>query len=170
MSGFIVNEATDVTHHSATISAEIHQGNDSFTGAYFTIYKEGSSDEIQVEIDTDGHVEALLEDLDDDTTYSYFLHIDCADGAYLSSGTPHYFVTDVDGINKISDYGFQIYPNPTSDFIFIENIEPQSVTIYSLDGKMIKTVENANVIDVRDLNKGIYLINIDGAVNKIVVE
>ena len=170
MSGFIVNEASDVTHNSATISAEIHQGNDSFTGAYFTIYKEGSSDELQVEIGTDGHVEALLEDLDDDTTYSYFLHIDCADGAYLSSGTPHYFVTEVDGINEISNNGIKVYPNPTSDFIFIENIEPQLVTIYSTDGKMIKTIENANIIDVRDLEKGIYLINIDGTANKIVVE
>ena len=116
------------------------------------------------------HVEAQLEDLDDDTTYSYFLHIDCADGAYLSSGTPHYFITEVDGIEEISDNGIHIYPNPTSDYIFIENIEPQQVTIYSLDGKIIKTVENANVIDVRDLNKGIYLINIDGAVKKIVIE
>ena len=168
MSGFIVNEATDVTPHSATISAEIHQGNDSFTGAYFTIYKEGTSEELQVEIGTDGHVEAHLEDLDDDTTYSYFLHIDCADGAYLSSGTPHYFVTEVDGIDEISDNVIQIYPNPTSDFIFIENIEPQLVTIYSLDGKLIKTIENANVVDVRDLDKGVYLININETILKMV--
>ena len=61
------------------------------------------------------------------------------------------------------------YPNPTSDFICIKNIEPQHVTIYSLDGKLIKTVENTNVIDVRDLNKGVYLINIDGTIKKFEV-
>ena len=169
MSGFIVNEATDVTYNSATISAELHQGNDSFTEAYFTIYKEGSSDEIRAEIGTDGHVEAHLEDLDDDTTYSYFLHIDCADGAYYSSGTPHYFVTEVDGVSEASDNKIQIYPNPSSDFIFIENIDPQLVTIYSLDGKMIKTVENANVVDVRDMENGTYIINIDGKAVRVIV-
>ena len=169
MSGFIVNEATDITYNSATISAEIHQGNDSFTRADFTIYKEGSSDEIQVEIGTDGHVEAHLEDLDDNTTYRYFLHIDCADGANLGSGSPHYFVTEVDGINEFSDNGIQIYPNPTSDFIFIENIEPQFITIYSLEGKLVKTVESANVVDVRDLENGTYIINIDGKAVRVIV-
>jgi len=75
----------------------------------------------------------------------------------------------LDAITEINNPEFHIYPNPTSDFIFIENIEPQQVTIYSLDGKLIKTVENTNIIDVRDLNEGIYLINIGGKTKKFVV-
>lgn len=51
----------------------------------------------------------------------------------------------------------------------IENIEPQLVTIYSLDGRLVKRIENANIVDVRDLNKGVYLINIDGVAKQLFV-
>ena len=170
LSGLLLYEATDVTAHTAILSVEIHTGNDTFSRGFFTYYIVGSSEEQEVDVATDGYVEALLENLVANSNYQFFLTLSYDDGTVLSSGTPHYFTTEVDGIYEISENQIQIYPNPTSDFIHIKNIEPQLVTIYSLDGRLVKAVECASVIDVRDMGKGLYLINIDGITRKLYIE
>ena len=170
LTGFIIYEAQNVTAHSATLSADLHPGNASFSRAYFLYDNEASTDYHEVEIGTEGYVETTIENLEPNTAYMFSMSVEYSDGGFVGF-SPYWFVTlDNEGITEIQNSSICIYPNPTSDFIFIENIEPQQVTIYSLDGKMIKTVENANVIDVRDLNKGIYLINIDGATQRIIIK
>lgn len=164
-----IYDATDITAHSAKISAIIHQGNTSFSNAYFRVHDSEYTIERIINVNTDGYVEVILNNLEELTSYNYTLRIVWEDGQYRES-LLKWFRTEFDGISEISNSEISIYPNPTSDFIFIENTEPQLVTIYSLDGKLLKTVESTNVIDVRDLNKGIYLINIDNAVLKFVIQ
>ena len=169
LTGFMLYEAKDVTAHTATLSANLHPGNASFSRAYFFYDNEESTDYHEVEIGTEGYVEISIEDLEPNTAYMFSMSAEYSDGGFVGF-SPHWFMTlDNEGITEISNSDICIYPNPTSDFICIKNIEPQHVTIYSLDGKLIKTVENTNVIDVRDLNKGVYLINIDGAIKKFEV-
>ena len=169
LTGFMLYEAKDVTAHSATLSANLHPGNATFSRAYFFYDNEESSDYHEVEIDTEGFVETTIEDLQPNTTYMFSMSAEYSDGGVVGF-SPHWFMTlDNEGITEVSDSDICIYPNPTSDFIRIENAEPQFVTIYSIDGRLVKTVENTNVIDVRDLNKGMYLINIDGVVKKLEV-
>ena len=170
LTGFVVFDATDVGEHSAKLSANIHQGNEIFSRVYFAYGKDDETELQEVEVASDGYVEAILENLDDDTNYQFYLYLEYEDGSFVTSDTPRWFTTEFDGINEVNKNStVSIYPNPTSDFVFIENIEPQHIIFYSLDGKMIKTVENNNVVDIRDLNKGIYLINIDGATQRIVI-
>ncbi len=58
-----------------------------------------------------------------------------------------------------------IYPNPTSDIVFIiaeENEEPVSVTIYNVLGEKVldrKTIIN-NQINISDFNSGLYIVEI----------
>lgn len=168
--GFRVLEATDITHNSAQISADISVGNDDVAVLklfYYDIEDGAINNMYMIELDIDNHIEVTLEDLTPETEYGYHMQFVFADGVTKSDG-PRYFFTEVDGMTEISTSNIQIYPNPTSDFIYIENVDPQSVSIYSLDGKLIKTIENANVVDVRDLNEGIYLINIGDVIYKIV--
>ena len=165
--GIKVYPPSDITAHSAHLSAELHPGNYSFSDVLFYC-EDGVYDDHTVHVATDGYVEATMEPLLANTQYLYLLGVTFSDGFYQEFGTDS-FITSVDGINEITADVIQIYPNPTSDFIFIENIEPQSVTIYSLDGKLVKSVKNTNVIDVRDLDKGVYLINIDGATQRIII-
>ena len=168
LTGFILYEAKDVTAHSATLSANLHPGNASFSRAYFFYDNEEGTDYHEVEIGTEGYVEAVIEDLEPNTAYTFSMSAEYSDGSFVGFA-PHWFMTlDNEGITEVLDSNICIYPNPTSDCIFVENIEPQSISIYSLDGKLIKSIENANVIDVRDLNEGIYLINIDGAITKLI--
>ena len=170
LTGFIIYEAKDITAHTATLSADLHPGNASFSRAYFFYNNEAGTCYNEVEIDTEGYVEAIIENLEPNTAYMFSMSAEYSDGSFVGF-SPYWFVTlDNTGIDEVNNLSIQIYPNPTSDFIFIENIEPQQVTIYSLDGKMIKTVENTNILDVRDLKEGVYLINIDGTVRKLIIE
>ncbi len=169
LTGFNLYEAKDITAHSATLSANLHPGNATFSRAYFFYDNEEGSDYQEIEIDTEGYVEAVIADLEPNTAYTFSMSIEYSDGSFIGFA-PHWFTTlDNTGIVESNNPEISIHPNPTSDFIFIKNIEPQLVTIYSLDGKLVKTIENASVIDVRDLNEGIYLINIDGVIKRLLV-
>ena len=165
-----VFEATEITAHSAYLSADLHKGNSEVTRAYLSYGILDSTEITEIDIADNGFVEVTLEDLEPNTFYSFNINMEFDDGVILTS-EPHYFETlDNTGISEIQNSNICIYPNPTSDFIHIENIEPQSVSIYSLDGKLIKTVEDTNIVDVRDLNEGVYLINIVGVIKKFIVE
>ena len=68
-----------------------------------------------------------------------------------------------------------IYPNPTSDFIYIQGADHiQSIHIYSLVGSLVKEEQNVSQTDISELNQGIYLVKVkftEGeVVKKIVVE
>ena len=167
LTGFIIYEAKDITAHSATLSADLHPGNASFSRAYFFCVDIDETDYHEIDIATEGYVEVTIEDLLENTDYMFSMSLEYADGGFVGF-SPRWFTTQFDGIAEISNSEISIYPNPTSDFIYIENTEPQYVSIYSLDGRLVKTVENANIIDVRDLDKGVYLININKTVLKMV--
>lgn len=75
-------------------------------------------------------------------------------------------VTDSQVVN------FKVYPNPANDHVFVaSDVNIESVTIYNLLGKAIKTVQGgtANLsIDVSDLSSGLYLLEIsDGNIKQL---
>ena len=62
---------------------------------------------------------------------------------------------------------FKVYPNPTTDFIYIENSENlqiNSIKIFDLNGKAVfdnKNEKTVAKIDVSFLSKGIYMLTIN---------
>ena len=65
------------------------------------------------------------------------------------------------GLNSSEEYYFDIYPNPTSDYLNISNIYTDfKVQIYSLLGSKLLEYSNATRINVESLNNGVYLIKI----------
>ena len=62
----------------------------------------------------------------------------------------------------VSQNEITIYPNPSSDFIFIEfNQEITDLKILTVEGKIIKELSPAKYINVSFLNKGIYFLKIN---------
>lgn len=59
---------------------------------------------------------------------------------------------------------FQIYPNPSSDFLTIQfkNSEKEEIQIYNSIGELVKkaTISNNHTIDVSELSSGTYLIHL----------
>ena len=65
------------------------------------------------------------------------------------------------GLNSSEEYYFDIYPNPTSDYLNISNIHTDfKVQVYSLLGSKLLEYSNATRINVESLNNGVYLIKI----------
>ena len=56
-----------------------------------------------------------------------------------------------------------VYPNPAKDRVIVEGIEAAEVQVYNALGQLVKTVQNANEINVSDLMEGMYLLRITAA-------
>ncbi len=72
----------------------------------------------------------------------------------------------VGGIEQITDNNaISIYPNPTSDqlFIKIQGIRPLTTAIYDAEGCMICTLPFKPALDVSKLSSGIYLLEVQSA-------
>lgn len=90
--------------------------------------------------------------------------------AYLESerGWELYKLVDTEPNNNeiATENNVNIYPNPTIDYIIIENTDSNfTAQIFSIDGALIKFVENENIIDATDLSSGIYILKLSHAAN-----
>lgn len=82
------------------------------------------------------------------------------------------FASNFTGIQQISEAGdVVVYPNPASDFVSLKNFDasgPVRVAVYSIDGQcrlVIDGWENGK-IDVSGLERGMYLLNVNGKTYK----
>jgi hypothetical protein len=67
------------------------------------------------------------------------------------------------GIPQIpTNNSITIYPNPATDQLFIktENIQPQTTTIYDVNGRIIQTMPFKSEVDVHNLSSGVYIIEL----------
>ena len=59
---------------------------------------------------------------------------------------------------------FKLYPNPSSDYITIENgenMDIKTISIYSINGKLVKKIEDiTSKIKISELQEGLYVLNI----------
>ena len=60
----------------------------------------------------------------------------------------------------------KVYPNPASEMVHIEGVEPTEVRVYNTLGQLVKTVRNTNEVNIGDLPEGIYLLRITDADGK----
>lgn len=71
-------------------------------------------------------------------------------------------VLQVLGVSDVVENSYKIYPNPTSDFIFIElqsKTKIQEAEIYDFSGKLVSREKiNENKLDLRSLPPGNYLL------------
>lgn len=72
------------------------------------------------------------------------------------------FTKNTLAVNDVNKTAIKIYPNPVVDELNIKTDDIiKSVQIYSLDGKLLKTIEgNHDKVDFRNYPKGTYLLNI----------
>ena len=80
--------------------------------------------------------------------------------------------TGVDDI-LVADNKLCIFPNPCTDFISLKNLTESelNISIYSISGIELLHSKLANVnqqIDIRQLNKGIYLVKVNSNILKFI--
>ena len=86
--------------------------------------------------------------------------------------TGNYTVSSSDGINTLTDLQLRIYPNPTSDKLYIKvekEDQLKSVIVYNLIGEKIIEMNDLNStncsINFNDYPKGVYIVQIQGENN-----
>lgn len=76
------------------------------------------------------------------------------------------------GLSEITNINISIYPNPTKDFIIIENSLDEklnSAFIYNITGELVfkqPVNNNRETIDIRNLSNGIYFIKFETTIGK----
>ena len=110
-------------------------------------------------------------DLKNATTVYYRLQMVDKDG--------HFAFSKIVRINLTNNNEISIYPNPAKDLVKISGKEITTVQITDINGRILLQRTNINSdfisIDIRDLSKGIYLINIlskNGSklINKLLID
>lgn len=83
---------------------------------------------------------------------------------------------DITGVqqNPVTEIKLQMYPNPSNEKITITNdVDFKEITITSVDGKILKTITSSQkeqTIDISNLKKGIYFLNITTAINQSITK
>jgi len=90
----------------------------------------------------------------------------------LDNYTPYYFCMDdivytsttasVDNIDL--ENSISVYPNPTTNFVKISNVENSTVSIVDINGKKIFSRDNCSInetIDLQQINSGVYFVSIE---------
>jgi hypothetical protein len=57
----------------------------------------------------------------------------------------------------------KVYPNPTTGIVKVENAENATISVYTLTGSLVKTIESNAVntsFDLTGLAKGTYLVKV----------
>ena len=70
-----------------------------------------------------------------------------------------------------SNLAIQVYPNPCTDYVMIENQEGKQVTLYNALGQivMMQSIENSNEkMEVSHLKSGVYFLQIENQTVKII--
>ncbi len=107
--------------------------------------------------------------LEDETFYlykvvAYYQAIDCYSAPARSKYNEYeYFVRvywSVDGVDETGKDKLEVYPNPASETVHIEGIEPSDIQMYNTFGQLVKTAQGTNEIPVADLPEGVYLLRI----------
>ena len=91
--------------------------------------------------------------------------------SYDLSGLRKAYFSTSDNDDEIENQHLTIYPNPATDVLKILNTsEYQSVTIYSIDSKVVKRIEVSNEADINvsDLNTGLYIIGVGNEFSKFI--
>ncbi|WP_430816770.1 leucine-rich repeat protein [Carboxylicivirga sp. RSCT41] len=69
--------------------------------------------------------------------------------------------------------GIKLYPNPATSHFTIEGAEQQTLTIYSVNGALVKQIEDlssTHTIQINDLPKGIYIVKAGGFTQRLLVK
>jgi len=80
----------------------------------------------------------------------------------VSSSTP--FALNTDSTDEIVSTGFRVFPNPTSDYFYIENPTNQSLFpwfLFDVNGRQVLNGQDSK-IDIRHLRDGVYFLKLEG--------
>ena len=95
--------------------------------------------------------------------YYYFSNLNSGNGDFTNyqGAVIDIFPQDYVGVEEKTSETISLYPNPASDYFVIDKINGNFVVdIIDLNGKIIKSISNHNLIDINELENGFYFVKI----------
>jgi hypothetical protein len=114
---------------------------------------------------SDGNSEARLfeNDTDPNSTDTGMMGINARSEFFTitTAGSNDEFSGNVLSVEQNELLELSIFPNPASDKVNITSNNPiDRIEVYDISGKQVKAIKSTNIIEVSDLNSGIYLFKI----------
>ncbi|MCB9222853.1 MAG: choice-of-anchor B family protein [Crocinitomicaceae bacterium] len=81
-------------------------------------------------------------------------------GHVVKAGLDYFRIQETLGDNEISESQIAIYPNPATGTINIQGIQNGTIEIYDLSGRMVYNNQISSVINISELNSGMYMIRL----------
>ncbi len=167
-----------------TVTNAVWSGTTSETYAYY-IYRSTDGGNYEMIGMADG--DSVSYDDNDITSTTFYYQVTAintipggsceSEPALATDGIHNFVVVGTDGL-KENEVGFSIYPNPSNGILFVQTLRAtslpdQTYRITNLMGQTLmmgQITDESQQINVANLPKGMYFIDIDGAVRKFVVE
>ena len=127
------------------------------------VYKPNFKMDISIQSETDTNI------VREGITYEYDTNFNTWNELEGEEFKSYWYYTKVSTLSadKIETLTFAIYPNPTSNTLFISGNEtPIAVDIYNVLGKEVLSIKNTNNINVEALPSGVYVIRISDGVGQ----
>ncbi len=72
---------------------------------------------------------------------------------------------DMTGMSSVQDYGkmkIAVYPNPTANFVTVDDVEATDVEIYDINGKKVATqsMQNTKMVSLQSMSAGSYFLRL----------
>ena len=147
-----------------TVTFSVTDGSASLDGAEVNFNSETKT--------TDSEGDVVFKNVNPADNMVYFVSKDQYESAYgtisvESNMTKNVVLQEVvTGVNKLDEYGIDVYPVPTTDVLNIDNLPvtgEQKVEIIDVTGKVVYSRSHTNVntdINVSDLNEGMYFLRL----------
>lgn len=85
-------------------------------------------------------------------------------GSYSNGQVEDYTlaVKEALAVNDASINKVQLYPNPVKDVLTVSsNKKVNSISVYNTAGQLVKTIQNANTVNMSNLSAGVYVVKTD---------
>lgn len=63
------------------------------------------------------------------------------------------------GIDEMDNINIDVHPNPVMDKLYISEVAPE-VSVVDMGGRVMMTVTNTNVVDMKNLSEGVYFVRV----------
>ncbi|MDT7832437.1 T9SS type A sorting domain-containing protein [Flavobacteriaceae bacterium S356] len=158
------------------IGAWLNTSNGNWGAGQVRIYKNESDNWVQVGADIEGDISGIHEG------FSVRLS---SDGSIVATGAINYddvpntpgdigrvSVFDLSSVLSLSSIpqlvDVKVYPNPTVEHINVETaLELSEISVWNLNGQLVKQAYNSNLIGVKSLPYGVYLLKIKTTNNSV---
>ena len=79
---------------------------------------------------------------------------------------------DTENVNVLNENRFNIYPNPATTYLNININGEALVNIYDMTGRCVKraTINDSSTINIENLKQGVYFVNVNGSIEKLVIK